>query len=69
MKRQPRENAILSRIGSIMGVLNMKIPDIARMSGIQERTLRRRMAAPGEFRQYELWAIEDAARKRGWNEI
>ncbi len=68
MKITQREAAILSKIGSIMGTLQISIPDLARITGLKEMTLRRRIKTPSEFRQYELWAIEDAARRRGWKE-
>lgn len=68
MKASRREAAILARIGSIMGVLRIGIPDLSRISGIPEMTLRRRMKEPGNFRQFEIWAIEDAAKRRGWKD-
>lgn len=67
----PRETAVRSRIGSIMGVLQTNIPGLARITGMDERTLRNRIGNKGDVSQmrlYELWAIEDAGKKKGWKE-
>ena len=64
----PRAVEIRKEIGGIMGVLRIGIPDLSRISGIPEMTLRRRMKEPGNFRQFEIWAIEDAAKRRGWKD-
>lgn len=66
MKKDERETEIMSRIGSIMGALQIDKKELARRTGIPYRTLMNRIGKNGhigDMRLYELWAIEDIGRR------
>lgn len=59
----------LARIGGMMCALKIDALELSRISGINYKTLMRRIGKGGNIgsmRLYELWAIEEAAKKRGF---
>ena len=58
----------LAMIGGIMGALQINHRELSRITGIPYRTLMRRMEKIGTMKLCELWAIEDAARRRGYKD-
>ena len=69
MRKSEHERAVLSQIGSIMGVLQIDAVELSQISGINYKTLMRRIGKNGnigDMRLYELWAIQDAAKRRGY---
>lgn len=66
-----REKETLAKIGGIMGALRCTRADLAKMTGIKYTTLMSRIGKKGDIgsmKLSELWAIEDAARRRGYKD-
>lgn len=58
-----RETEVRSRIGAIMGALQVSEMRLAELAGIKPTTLNKRLRTDiGSMRLSELWAIEDVAR-------
>lgn len=67
--KNPRQRELEATIGSIKQVLKVDNKELAAMTGIKYRTLMNRIGKGGnigEMRLYELWAILDAAKRRGY---
>ena len=68
IRSDPREMEIRQQIGAICGGLQCSYSDLARMTGIKYRTLMNRVGdggSIGSMKLCELWAIQDAAKRRG----
>ena len=68
IRSDPRELAIRQQIGAIIGGLQCNYSDLSRMTGIKYRTLMSRVGEKGSIgsmRLCELWAIQDAAKRKG----
>ena len=66
-----RKKETLAKIGGIMGALRCNHVDLAKMTGIKYTTLMSRIGKKGDIgsmKLSELWAIEDAARRRGYKD-
>lgn len=66
-----REKETLAMIGGIMGALRCTRADLAKMTGIKYTTLMSRIGKKGDIgsmKLSELWAIEDAAHRRGYKD-
>lgn len=69
IRPDPRAQGVRKEIGSIMGVLQIDAVELSQISGINYKTLMRRIGKNGnigDMRLYELWAIQDAAKRRGY---
>lgn len=63
IRMDDREVEIRRQVGAIMGEFSLSIPDLAKQSGINERTLRNRIGPKGDIgsmKLSELWMIQDA---------
>lgn len=66
LQKNPHEAEARKTIGAVMGELQINHRELSRITGIPYRTLMRRMEKIGTMKLCELWAIEDAARRRGY---
>ena len=63
VRMDEREAEVRREIGAIMGEFSLSLPDLAKKSGINERTLRNRIGPKGDIgsmKLSELWMIQDA---------
>lgn len=68
IRSDPRELETLALIGGIKQALRIDNKGLSQISGIKYRTLMNRIGKDGnigDMRLYELWAIQDAAKRRG----
>lgn len=66
--RDERKVEVLQYIGGVMGALHISNKELSAMTGIKYRTLMNRIGKDGDIgsmKLYELWAIQDVARRRG----
>lgn len=64
IKPDPRATAVLSEIGGGMTAQQLTQTELAKLAGMEQATLSRRLKDIGEMRFKEFWAIQDAI-KRG----
>ena len=67
VRPDPRERAIREEIGSIQGVLQINQAAMAKEIGMPNSTLSMRMKNIGTMRLSEYWAIQDMAKKAGYD--
>lgn len=66
--KDARRIEVLQYVGGVMGGLHLSTKELSRLTGIKYRTLMNRIGKDGDIgsmKLYELWAIQDVARRRG----